>query len=275
MKRAITIGTTVYHSSETLLLRLKSAIDLGFSLYIFDNSPDESAVREFCKDNQNCNYFTCGKNVGLGFGISTICAQAYYDANPALIFFDQDTMFDESTLNFVESFYTHSSDLSQNYSAIIFNDKCLLEEPLNDPFKIKDVMMAISSGSLFFLDNLKKLNWHNENYFVDCVDYEFCLNSSNNHYKIGECSKTPGFDHESEQPDLKYSIFGKERLLRKYSVNRILDTTSASIKLFYTSIKTRNIRYTAVILRFLIRYLGWQFVARIINIFEPKKQVTI
>ena len=131
--------------------------------------------------------------------------------------------------------------------------------------------MSINSGSLFFLENLKKIGWMNENYFVDCVDYEFCLNSSNNRLKIGECSNTPGFDHDSEQEDVKYCIFGKDRKLRQYSTKRVLDAVGASLKLFLKSLITGNNAFTIAITRSLAGYVFWQLMSRILRVSKTKQ----
>lgn len=262
MDRKIAFGVVAYNPDENLISRLSLALESGFVLYVFDNAPEDGIVQNFCNSKPACRYFTCGKNVGLGFAISTVCAQAYYDSFPALIFFDQDTVFDEDTLGFIENFYISNPNLAPDYSAIVFDSK------KSGDGMFKDVLLARSSGSLFFLENLKKMNWHNKKYFVDCVDYEFCLNSNNNNFKIGECSMTPGFDHESEQPDVKYMVFGKERLLRKYSAKRIIGTITASARLLIISIATKNMVFFIAIFRSLALYLYWQLVVRLINTFK-------
>lgn len=275
MNRKIAIGVVTYKPDINLTLRLQSVIASGFSVYIFDNSPEDELIRKFCRkfNIDAARYITCGKNAGLGIGISSVCAQAYYDSYPALIFFDQDTVFENNTLNFIEDFYDNSINITSAYSAIVFNSKKSKGPAGENKFMFKDVVLARSSGSLFFLENLKKIGWHNERYFVDCVDYEFCLRSNNNNLKIGECSMTPGFDHESDQPDVKYVIFGKERLLREYSLNRVFDTVSASVKLFFTSIITGNILFSYAISRSFVLYIYWQILVRLINIFKIKKRV--
>lgn len=273
MSRTIAIGLVIYQPGPRLLSRLQLALESGFAVYVFDNSPQKRDVREFCRNRANCTYVTCGKNLGLGIGISAVCAQAYYDSHSALLFFDQDTVFRESTLVFIENFYKQNSDLASSYSAIVFNAAKLDSARNKGEAMVKDVLMAISSGSLFFLDNLRKLNWHNERYFVDCVDYEFCLNSSNNNLKIGECSITPGFDHRSEQPDERYLIFGKERLIRKYSGRRILDTLSASARLIITSITTGNRRFLVGMVRSVSIYVTFQVLVRLIDGLGLKKWI--
>lgn len=272
--RKIAIGIVTYNPTPSLTLRLDLTLALGFALYIFDNSPQNGIVRDFCKSQNNCRYLTCGKNVGLGFGISSICAQAYYDSYPALLFFDQDTIFDHSTLDFVEELYINKCNMAEHYSAIIFNSKDFDRVNTGNKFLLKDVLMSINSGSLYFLENLKKLDWYNESYFVDCVDYEFCLNSSNHGFKIAECSNTPGFDHESEQGDFENKIFGKSVRLRKYPTRRVFSTIYASTRLFFAALKKGNKLFSFAIMRSLLIYLLIQVKARLINISITKKEIS-
>lgn len=258
----------------SMINRLQEIINLGFSVYIFDNSPELAAIRDFSKkpENENIEYLTCGKNVGLGYGITALCAHAYYDSFKGLVFFDQDTIFKKITLEFIEDFFVNNQQLQSQYSAIVFNSKNINEQNADNKYLIKDVLLAISSGSLFYLDNVKKINWHNEKYFVDCVDYEFCLRSHNFYFKIGEYSKTPGFDHETEQPDVIYKFLGKKILLRKYSMTRITDAVSASLRLIWASVKTTNFLICYTMIRFLILYLAFQLLARIMNVYKPQEE---
>ena len=274
MNRTVAIGFVVYHPKPILMARVALALDSGFSVFVFDNSPSQGDIRDFCKGRVHCSYVTCGKNVGLGIGLSAICAQAYYSDFRALIFFDQDTVFRESTLAFVEDYYTNNVDLGSEYSAIVFNAKDTSSSDTADAGQLKDVLMAISSGSLFFLENLRRIGWHDQSYFVDCVDYEFCLNSHNHQLKIGEYSRAPGFDHRSEQSDEKYLIFGKERMIRKYSARRVRDTLTASARLMLTSIRTGNLRFFVAMARSASIYVGFQVLVRLIDFLKLRKWMT-
>lgn len=263
MTRSIAIGFVIYNPEESFLDRVKSTIQLGFNVYIFDNSPENRIIWHFASQEPKVRYMTCGKNHGLGLGISTVCAQAYYANNVALLFFDQDSIFSEETLNFIDKFYLKNAAMEKTHSAIVFNSKKLSSDQ-NIGF-LKDVPLVINSGSLFFLKNLKKLNWHNESYFVDGVDYDFCLRSSLNGFLIGEYDCTPGFDHSTEQPDQHYIIFGKEYALRAYSYTRIIDTSTSSLKLIIASLMGGAIKFTFKIVRLWLIYLIAQILVRILK----------
>ena len=264
MEMNISLGFVVFNQEEALLERLELASQAGFSLYIFDNSPEKSSVRDFCAAREDCYYFTCGKNVGLGYGISMICAQAYYDNYSTLLFFDQDTVFSNETLNFIEQYFRINRRVLGEYSSIIFNSKGSIVQ-------FRNVLLGISSGSLFILENLKSINWHNVSYFVDCVDYEFCLNSNNHGFRIAEYTATPGFDHQTGQPDIEYIVLGYCLRLRKYSITRIMDALHGYLRLWWASLRSGNLRFLVVITRSWVIYMSAQILARVFRSTHPAK----
>lgn len=268
MISSFAIGVITYNSSPSLFLRLQEALNDGYHIYIYDNSPENKIVREFVKRNTKSSpqivYLTCGKNAGLGFGLASLCAQVYYDSFSAMLFFDQDTIFNNDTLRFISTFYNENTVLDKAYSAIVFNSKDAGN--MNSPGgAVRDVRLAINSGSLYFLKNLKKMNWHNMNYFVDCVDYDFCLSSNNFGFKIGEYTKAPGFDHNSEQGDQRYEFLGAEYSIRVYSFARTWDSIFATLKLLVKSITTGNYVFFYEISKAIFKYLITQSYARVSN----------
>lgn len=262
MERKIAIGFVVYNPNSNLIHRLQEALSLESVVYIFDNSPEKAIIRDFIKGRGNIKYATDGKNLGLGIGLSTICAQAYYDNYPALVFFDQDTSFSTETLNAIEEYYINNQHLISNYSSVVFNSRNIGQKNNDFVNCFEDVLLSRNSGSLFFLENLRKMNWHNEKYFVDGVDYEFCLNSQLNNFRIGEYSCTPGFDHVIEQGNKKYKLFGKMYSMRKYSWYRIMDTTHSSVKLIFRSVFHGKIQFAVRVTRLFLIYIVTQLLVR-------------
>jgi rhamnosyltransferase len=259
----IVVGFIIYKPENSFIERLKKTVVDGFKIYIFDNSPEESNVRDFCLGRKEIKYLTVGKNVGLGLGISSICAQAYYEGNSALVFFDQDTVFQSETLSFIDNYHMNHEILEATYSAVVFGASNSLIAGGADCFQ--DVNVAINSGSLFFLRNLKNIGWHNETYFVDGVDYEFCLNSKKHGLKIGKFMCTPGFDHSIEQADRKYRIFQKTFILRAYPLFRVLDTLKSSCKLLLSALLSLEFRFAAMILKFASVFMVVQLLSRFLK----------
>ena len=149
-----------------------------------------------------------------------------------------------------------------NYSSVVFNSRNIGQKDNGFVNGFEDVLLSRNSGSLFFLENLRKMNWHNEKYFVDGVDYEFCLNSQLNNFKVGEYSCTPGFDHALEQGDKNYKIFKKTYSMRVYSLNRIVDVANSSVKLIFRSVLHGKIQFSVRITRLLLIYIVGQLLVR-------------
>lgn len=264
MSDSLALGVITYKPGANLPDRLEAALRAGYAVYLFDNTPEEPAVRGFAAKNPGrVVYATCGRNAGLGFGLASVCARAYYDGHGALLFFDQDTVFTPETLGFIKDFHGRRPELEKDYSAVVFNSK----EPGAADEPLREVRLAVNSGSLYYLRNLKRMGWHNINYFVDCVDYEFCMSSYAKGLKVAEYTATPGFDHSSEQADSVHNFFGRPKAMRAYPLSRIWDSVTATAKLLVTALATGNLVYFREIGVATSKYLAIQAYVRVALLF--------
>lgn len=264
-KNSLAFGFILYNPEQSSYARINLLNDLGCKIYIYDNSPDTCHIGLSCRDLPHVNYITSGKNLGLGVALSTICAQAYYDSFENILFFDQDTIFNEKTVSFIQEFINKDlRKFKDEYVVITFESTNIDGISENKPCQILDVDLTINSGSLFILSNLKRIGWHNEKYFVDGVDYEMCTRASAKGFKVGKCINTPGFNHISEQPDKIYKVFGVKLILRRYPFSRIMDIISSSIKLIFSLMISGQLKFSIKIFRSLLISLVGQVLAIII-----------
>jgi rhamnosyltransferase len=254
------IGFVLFHPEESLLKRIDQMVVLGFQVYVFDNSPFSASFSSAIQINPEISYLTAGKNVGLGYSLSVLCATAYANGYERLLFLDQDTLISNQTLEFIEA-YPHSlqPDILKQYAALIFSG-----HPESDQ-SVLEVSLAISSGSLFNLSVLKQIGWHNEKYFVDCVDYEFCIRARRCGFKIGLIGNTPDFDHVSGQPDQTIKLFGKKLLVRRYSATRIKDALGAYLNLIFSGLFQNKPSDTYDLARSMVIYIFGQLTSRFIQ----------
>jgi len=256
------IGFVTYFPEPTFYHRLQWLSDLGIDVYVYDNSPNAISGQKAYENLPNTKYFQSGQNAGLGLGISKICKEAFLDGHKNFLFFDQDTGFSSETVEFIEQFIENNHQrLCLNYAAIVFKaetSKAIL------PAIVEDVLVAISSGSLFFLENLKLIGWHNQTYFVDGVDYECCLRARQYGLKIGKCGSTPGFDHVTEQPDKVFKVLNKKILLRRYSPVRIRDTLTSYRRLIISAIGYGDFYFAIAMLRSFAIYSAGQILSRMV-----------
>lgn len=255
------IGLVLYHPEESLLKRIEQMVTLGFRVYVFDNSPFDATYSHAIQSNPNISYLTAGKNVGIGYSLSTLCATAYAHGFQQLLFLDQDTGISGRTLEFIETFnQSLPSDIQQEYAVLVFSGRTAADH------SVQEVRLAISSGSLFNLHLLRQIGWHNEKYFVDCVDYELCVRARRSGFRVGLIKNTPDFDHVTEQPDQTLNLFGKKLLVRRYSASRIKDALGAYLKLIVGGLFQNRPSDTYALTKSLGLYIFGQLTSRLIQI---------
>jgi rhamnosyltransferase len=260
-RKEVAIGFVVFYPPESFFVRLNLVRSLGHRVYIYDNSPDSGCTFAQCRDSGDTAYATSGQNAGLGVGLATITSAAFNDGIDVLLFLDQDTGISERTLDFIERFWKQSSGAERaTYSAIVFDGKSSRSQRAGT---VVDVLLAISSGSLFVLGNLAVIGWHNKTYFVDGVDYEFCLRSRKAGFKIGLVRGVADFDHVSEQPDKLYRILGKSLPIRRYSRSRVADSLQAYGRLLVYCARGFDLKAMVHVFRSMAIYVFGQVVARI------------
>lgn len=251
------IGLVLYYPNTKLLDRVNLMARIGFRIFIFDNTPGGGYGRKSLQETPGALYLTAGKNVGIAFSLSTLCATAHAEGFEYLLFLDQDTLITGKTLKFIANFTKSLSIATINqYAALVFNG-----DQVPDHY-VKNVRLAIGSGSLYNLNALKQIGWHNEKYFVDCVDYELCLRARRCGYKIGLIANTPDFDHLTEQPDQKKQLFGKNLLVRRYSATRIKDALFAYGRLILTSLYHGRLRDMYFLMKSMALYILGQILSR-------------
>src|ERR1035437_5150272 len=95
------IGLVLYYPEESIIKRIDLMRELGFYLYIYDNSPFNEISEAILGKSGDIHYITAGKNVGVARSLSVLCATAYAHGHHRLLFLDQDTGVSDQTLRFI------------------------------------------------------------------------------------------------------------------------------------------------------------------------------
>lgn len=258
----LAIGFVTFRPDPSFYDRVALACGMGLQVFVFDNAPTATDhARLGTPEQRYLHYTTAGNNVGLGVGLSVVCASAYAHGCEYLLFFDQDTRFTADTLDYARSLLQrHVAQMKASHAAM------MLQAPRGGSADHQpiDTLLAISSGTLFFLRNVARIGWHNPRYFVDGVDYEFCLRARSRNYRIAVCSGAPGFDHVSDQADTTRILFGRHLRLRKYPRSRLVDSLSAYVRLAATSLGRGDLRALYSVVRSMAIFVLGQSLARLL-----------
>jgi len=259
------IAIILYKPDHSTYRRIKTAIAEGYFLYIFDNSPDDKSKLFIEEHKKNIRYFTFDKNVGIGPALRLMCATAYYEGYQNLLYFDQDTIYNKETLKYIFGYINESSDtinfirrkkiLSVTFRDAVTNRKEKQFKKISiGKYDLNIVDFTISSGTLFSLENLKKVGWHDESYYMDGVDYYICLSAEAVGLKVAEIFNTPGLDHQTEQGNKNYKFLFKTYSGRKYPIYRIKNYIYSSFRLTIKSVLIGS-KKTLKILKMLVVYV--------------------
>lgn len=167
-------------------------------------------------------------------------------------YLDQDTFIDKSFKN------NYLDKLEYNDKVGLYTPQYLIDrkkEPtLSDVFV--EVIWTMTSASIYNLEIMNKLNYFDERYFLDVVDYEYCLRCNKNEFKVirynGYAVKhNPGITKTTKLFKYKYGYMSPVRYY--YQIR--------NLKLLYSTYKYRK-----------IKLILFYKLLKVILLFDNKKQ---
>lgn len=168
----------LYNPEEKDLKNINSYINELDILYIVDNSEKES---EYKFDSPKIKYIFNNGNLGIAKALNIAANYAIMDNYKWLLTMDQDTKMNEEVFKAFHSILT-SMDITNVGIITPWHDtKLNIEKPKKNIDYPLDVM---TSGNFVNLDIYNNIGGFKEDFFIDGVDIEYCLNLKKNNYKI-------------------------------------------------------------------------------------------
>lgn len=260
MSENIAIGIALYHPDDCFIHRLEVISSFGFKVYLYNNGVDQCLYSQLLLNN-NYTILGDGINCGLGKAINELNFTSFKDGHDFLIFFDQDTIVNEKFKNSLSNINI-ASLMGDKYSVlqIISED----EDRFTESVTVSDVLFNINSGSIFNLSILKVIGFHDSSFFVEGVDYEFCLRSRTKGFSIGILTGVFGIDHFSNQEGECWKFLGKEYTLRVYPKSRVKDLNTSHSRLILQAIKFRDFKSLFKLFRFTLIFNTNNFISKVI-----------
>lgn len=256
-KYNMAIGIVLYNPEKDYIDKLYEILKAGYDIFLFDNSATaikNSKINKF-------NYYHSPTNLGLSSGMKQICINALNEGFKTLLYFDQDTEFTLETLDYTYRIQNSFFEVNKkNYLAISMSENKFFDK------NIVDVKLLRNSGTIFLLDQLKLINWFDTSFFVDGVDYDFCLRAKLNKLKLGKFGSVPDFDHEINQGYSEYTFFKSKIFGRRYSQKRLTDIMSSTGKILKKSILNFEIFFALRVLLLTFIFMFYQLILRIYRV---------
>jgi rhamnosyltransferase len=173
--------TVLYNADNTVIANIGSYIHELEQLFVVDNSEtvDESLVNKL-KALPNCAYISNNGNQGIANALNVGAKRASEAGATWLLTMDQDSKFEAGEfLKLIE--YTTNLDDKTTGLVSPFHKTKISVEPKTE---VDEVLTTMTSGNLISLYAWKAIGGFDEDYFIDAVDWDYCLRLTSNKFKV-------------------------------------------------------------------------------------------
>ena len=223
-KNGLAAVVTFYNPTDEDIKNIDTYIDNVDKLYIIDNTEGESNIDRI-PSNDKIDYRFKNENVGVATALNIGAEEAIKDGFKYLLTMDQDTSFNEGTL---EALKEDLKNIDMSKITILtpwHATKLKIDKPVKKYDLPDDVM---TSANILNLDIWKEIGGFKDWLFIDGVDIEYCMNVISHGYYI---LRNNSVEVEHNLGDLFY---------RKIGRRTFLCTNHSAIRRYYIM---RNYRY--------------------------------
>lgn len=172
----------LYNPTEKVITNIETYINYVDKLYVIDNSDSRNLqVVESVKKISKVMYISNNGNKGIGFAYNRAAEIAMKERFSWLVTMDQDSRCNNKMLNkiinYISTVDTESIGIASPVHKIYDHQQIRSRE-------VQETMAVMSSGNFLNLSVYKRVGKFNESYFIDQVDYEYCLRINHRGYKV-------------------------------------------------------------------------------------------
>lgn len=170
----------LYNPSEANIEGIKSYINLVDYMIIVDNSDNGTDYHQNFENISNLELIKLSHNMGLGYALNVGCKRAISKGFKYAITMDQDSKL------LKDGFKGYTETILNRSDVAVLSPQYIIDR--KKPIKLKDeinsVLWTMQSACIFNLQILSQLGFFREDFFVDVIDYEFCLRANKNNYSV-------------------------------------------------------------------------------------------
>ena len=172
-----------YNIKKNLLLEnIFSYINFVDKVLVVDNSDKPTDLSNINKTNK-IEYISLNGNFGIAKALNVGLEYAFKYKYKYALTMDQDSRFSN---NLIEEYRKNQQVNVAIYSPFYLIDR---KRKKNNKKNAQYLYWTMTSGNLLNLEYVKEIGKFKEDFFIDAVDYEFCLRARKKGYKILQCNK--------------------------------------------------------------------------------------
>lgn len=222
-KNSVAAIVIVFNPSEVVVHNILSYVSGVDKLFIYDNSSySNEELFSTIITNINVEYFFNGINEGIAVPLNIIANKCISEGYSWLLTMDQDSTFGDYFTLGIPDEINNNLDLvgvisprhitCSNYGG--FNSELSIGEG------VSYAETVMTSGNLINLNAFKTVGGFEERFFIDCVDWDFCIKMSLNHFLIVINNSLP-LMHELGEPIVGINpITKREKIVYNHGFKR-------------------------------------------------------
>ena len=182
----------LFKPDDKMLDNINSYVNELSKLYVVDNTPDGDISEKFV-GNKKIEYIPLKENKGIAYALNVGAKRALKDKADWLLTMDQDSKFSDGELNKMKKFIELCKKeknmepiIEAKYSNIglVSPFHVTVRTEKEKRFGIESPLNVMTSGNLINLKAYKKVGGFKDWLFIDCVDFDFCLNLRNHGFQV-------------------------------------------------------------------------------------------
>ncbi|MEG0093579.1 MAG: glycosyltransferase [Erysipelotrichaceae bacterium] len=199
---------------------ISSYIDNLDCIYLVDNSEIDN--HKMFENNRKIVYLPNKKNLGIAKALNVGATNAIQDGFDWLLTMDQDSKFELNALSIMKN-YIENNEIVESLGIVSPFHKTLVTSEIVKT-GIEKPIIVMTSGNLINLKVYQKIKGFKDWMFIDCVDFDYCLNLIRNGFEIIQLNNAI-LNHELGDL-VKRKVFGKtifsdnHNYIRRYYIVR-------------------------------------------------------
>ncbi|PSV46783.1 hypothetical protein [Photobacterium indicum] len=180
-------AVTLYHPSKEELERLKEYLLFFPIILVVDNTPEDTNLECFFND-ERLKLISKGANIGLSKSLNLICETSSKLGYDYCCVLDQDSTLSLDAISEIHRLISINviSNAAIVSPTIVYEFKNSKIAKSNEEYRAVD--WVITSGSFINIAIFINSNGFDENYFIDRIEYDYCMEARKNGFDIIQVS---------------------------------------------------------------------------------------
>ena len=206
--------TILYNFDQDVIDNIKTYDRYVDEVILVDNSDNEKYAKKFEKVLSNYTYISMNGNKGIAKALNVGLEYSKKAGYEWVLTMDQDTYLDDDIIEKYKNIVTELND----EKIIILSPIYKFDRKKKVEFQgVRNVKYVMQSANLVNINNFYKVGIYKEDFFIDVVDYEYCLRANKKGYRVLSCGQVevnhnPGITRVTKIFNVKYGYCSKYRI---------------------------------------------------------------